>query len=184
MKRSGEKRRVFSPCLPIHAESELGLEKIDRHRLYSVRNDTHATFHSFTMRAALTLLALAAASTVQALPRITRQGRYLVDPTGARFFIKGIAYQPAGNGELLSCSVRRARGLRNVVQSRKKQRPTLLSVAFQRCAGQSKLFCVSLTCEQPSDYVDPLADITTCTRDLPNLQTVRFLARAHRLSAD
>jgi hypothetical protein len=50
------------------------------------------------MKTSLTLLALAAAQAVQALPRITRSGRFLVDPTGARFFIKGVAYQPAGTG--------------------------------------------------------------------------------------
>ncbi|WOO80933.1 1,3-beta-glucanosyltransferase gel4 [Vanrija pseudolonga] len=32
-----------------------------------------------------------------ALPQITRSGKYLYDPSGARFYIKGVAYQPQGN---------------------------------------------------------------------------------------
>ncbi|KAJ9103607.1 hypothetical protein QFC20_004763 [Naganishia adeliensis] len=42
--------------------------------------------------AALSLLA----STALALPPITRKGKYLYDPSGARFYIKGVAYQPQG----------------------------------------------------------------------------------------
>ncbi|EIW66984.1 1,3-beta-glucanosyltransferase [Tremella mesenterica] len=33
---------------------------------------------------------------ISALPQITRQGKYLFDPSGNRFFIKGVAYQPQG----------------------------------------------------------------------------------------
>lgn len=42
---------------------------------------------------ALTLLAL---SGTLALPQITRKGKYLYDPSGTRFYIKGVAYQPQG----------------------------------------------------------------------------------------
>lgn len=42
--------------------------------------------------ASLSLLA----STALALPPITRKGKYLYDPSGARFYIKGVAYQPQG----------------------------------------------------------------------------------------
>ncbi len=33
---------------------------------------------------------------VQAIPKITRTGRYLYDDTGTRFYIKGVAYQEQG----------------------------------------------------------------------------------------
>jgi hypothetical protein len=33
---------------------------------------------------------------VEALPKITRTGRFLFDPSGNRFYIKGVAYQPPG----------------------------------------------------------------------------------------
>lgn len=33
---------------------------------------------------------------VEALPQITRTGRYLFDTSGNRFYIKGVAYQPPG----------------------------------------------------------------------------------------
>lgn len=42
--------------------------------------------------AALSLLA----TTTLALPSITRTGKYLYDPSGSRFYIKGVAYQPQG----------------------------------------------------------------------------------------
>jgi hypothetical protein len=44
---------------------------------------------------ALTCL-FVAASGAAALPKITRQGRFLYDESGSRFYIKGIGYQPAG----------------------------------------------------------------------------------------
>lgn len=42
------------------------------------------------------LTALAFLTTTLALPQITRKGKYLYDPSGTRFYIKGIAYQPQG----------------------------------------------------------------------------------------
>ncbi|GFZ51518.1 1,3-beta-glucanosyltransferase gas1 [Saitozyma sp. JCM 24511] len=39
---------------------------------------------------------LAALHGVQSLPQITRTGKYLYDPSGNRFSIKGVAYQPEG----------------------------------------------------------------------------------------
>ncbi|KAJ1310264.1 hypothetical protein OPQ81_007006 [Rhizoctonia solani] len=46
----------------------------------------------------LTACALAAlANSALALPKITRVGRYLFNPDGSRFYIKGIAYQEQGN---------------------------------------------------------------------------------------
>lgn len=35
-------------------------------------------------------------TSVQALPKISRTGRYLYDDSGTRFYIKGIAYQQQG----------------------------------------------------------------------------------------
>jgi hypothetical protein len=45
---------------------------------------------------ALTLLLSTLTTTTLALPQITRKGKYLYDPSGARFYIKGVAYQPQG----------------------------------------------------------------------------------------
>ncbi|KAF9650722.1 glycoside hydrolase family 72 protein [Thelephora ganbajun] len=44
----------------------------------------------------LLIAAAALATTVRALPQITRKGRYLYNPDGSRFYIKGVAYQPQG----------------------------------------------------------------------------------------
>ncbi|CAA7259990.1 unnamed protein product [Cyclocybe aegerita] len=46
--------------------------------------------------ALFTLLTALVATSVQAIPRITRTGRYLYDESGTRFYIKGIAYQEQG----------------------------------------------------------------------------------------
>ena len=46
--------------------------------------------------ALLTVLSAFLACTVQALPKISRVGRYLYDESGNRFYIKGIAYQEQG----------------------------------------------------------------------------------------
>ncbi|KAF7325016.1 1,3-beta-glucanosyltransferase [Mycena kentingensis (nom. inval.)] len=53
-------------------------------------------FTTMKLHSALAALAVVAAPTVSALPKITRSGRYLYDPNGTRFFIKGIAYQTQG----------------------------------------------------------------------------------------
>lgn len=36
-------------------------------------------------------------SSVKAISNITRDGRYLYNPDGSRFYIKGVAYQEQGN---------------------------------------------------------------------------------------
>ena len=46
--------------------------------------------------ALLTVLSGLLTCGVQALPKITRTGRYLYDESGTRFYIKGIAYQEQG----------------------------------------------------------------------------------------
>ncbi|KAJ3506093.1 hypothetical protein NLJ89_g7068 [Agrocybe chaxingu] len=51
---------------------------------------------SFGAPALFTLLTAFLATSVQAIPRITRTGRYLYDESGTRFYIKGIAYQEQG----------------------------------------------------------------------------------------
>ncbi|KAB5594397.1 1,3-beta-glucanosyltransferase [Ceratobasidium theobromae] len=45
----------------------------------------------------LAVCALAALNSVFALPKITRVGRYLFQPDGSRFYIKGISYQEQGD---------------------------------------------------------------------------------------
>ncbi|KAJ7787261.1 glycoside hydrolase family 72 protein [Mycena olivaceomarginata] len=78
------------------------------------------------------VLALGAALTtsVAALPKITRTGRYLYSADGTRFFVKGIAYQQ--QGLIIS-------GPDNPLN-------------------------------QPSTFVDQLADNKGCARDLPQLK--------------
>ncbi|KAG8937260.1 1,3-beta-glucanosyltransferase gas1 [Tulasnella sp. 419] len=44
----------------------------------------------------VTAVAAAVAATVSALPKVTRQGRYLYQEDGTRFYIKGISYQEQG----------------------------------------------------------------------------------------
>ncbi|CAD6573513.1 MAG: 1,3-beta-glucanosyltransferase gas1 [Tremellales sp. Tagirdzhanova-0007] len=44
----------------------------------------------------LSLSALSISPLISALPQITRTGKYLYDPSGNRFSIKGVAYQPEG----------------------------------------------------------------------------------------
>jgi hypothetical protein len=46
---------------------------------------------------------LALATSVAAISKVTRTGRYLYTDGGTRFFIKGVAYQPAGVS--LYCSI-------------------------------------------------------------------------------
>ncbi|KAK4683553.1 hypothetical protein P7C73_g6692, partial [Tremellales sp. Uapishka_1] len=48
------------------------------------------------MRLSSLTWALSLLASTRALPQISRTGKYLYDPTGARFFIKGVAYQPEG----------------------------------------------------------------------------------------
>ncbi len=52
----------------------------------------HATFRASALFAAVAILS----STVQAIPKVTRSGRYLYNDDGSRFYIKGIAYQEQG----------------------------------------------------------------------------------------
>ncbi|KAJ7699558.1 glycoside hydrolase family 72 protein [Mycena rosella] len=83
---------------------------------------------NFAFLASSALLGLV--TSVGALPKVTRTGRYLYQDDGTRFYIKGIAYQTQG----LIVS-----GPDNPLN-------------------------------QPSTFVDNLADAAACTRDLPNLQ--------------
>ncbi|KAI0320437.1 carbohydrate-binding module family 43 protein/Glycoside hydrolase family 72 protein [Amylostereum chailletii] len=75
-------------------------------------------------------LAVAAglSSTVNAIGKVTRTGRYLYNADGSRFYVKGVAYQPQG--------------------------VTDANNPFQ----------------EPTDFIDPLADAAGCSRDLPFLQ--------------
>ncbi|KAJ7102325.1 1,3-beta-glucanosyltransferase [Mycena belliarum] len=76
------------------------------------------------------LLALASSTTVHAIAKVSRTGRYLYTDDGTRFYIKGVAYQPPGAVVASSAN------------------------AFN----------------EPSTFIDPLADAAGCARDLPFLQ--------------
>lgn len=56
----------------------------------------------FRAPALLSLLLVFLASGIQAIPKVTRSGKYLYTDAGTRFYIKGIAYQNQGH-RLLSC---------------------------------------------------------------------------------
>lgn len=51
---------------------------------------------SYSRAVALTLGVLGIAAGTQALPKVSRAGRYLYTEDGNRFFIKGVAYQEQG----------------------------------------------------------------------------------------
>lgn len=51
---------------------------------------------SFLRAAAAITVALTLSSGGHAISQITRDGRYLYDASGSRFYIKGIAYQEQG----------------------------------------------------------------------------------------
>lgn len=53
-------------------------------------------FLSLRPAAALAAVATLLVSPVQAIPKVTRTGRYLYQEDGTRFYIKGIAYQEQG----------------------------------------------------------------------------------------
>lgn len=48
------------------------------------------------MRLSIAALSLSLLSLTAALPNITRAGKYLYNPQGERFYLKGVAYQPQG----------------------------------------------------------------------------------------
>jgi hypothetical protein len=50
----------------------------------------------FSRVAAAFAVALTLSSKVHGLPQITRVGRYLYNPNGTRFFVKGLGYQEPG----------------------------------------------------------------------------------------
>lgn len=84
---------------------------------------------------------------VQAIQSVTRAGRYLYTADGNRFYIKGIAYQEQGARLCVS--------------------PTaflLISRLGQVVADPNNPFL------EPSTYIDPLSNGTSCQRDLPYLQ--------------
>jgi 1,3-beta-glucanosyltransferase GAS1 len=60
--------------------------------------------HRATRFAAALVAAATLATGVNAIAKITRQGRYLYDDSGTRFFIKGVAYQPQGQCLYMLCS--------------------------------------------------------------------------------
>lgn len=63
--------------------------------IFSPREHSVAMHVSF--RASVLLAAVAVLSCgVQAIPKVTRSGRYLYNEDGSRFYIKGVAYQEQG----------------------------------------------------------------------------------------
>lgn len=95
----------------------------------------------------LLLLASTLATSVQAISRITRTGRYLYDESGTRFYIKGVAYQEQG---MLSHHA--------VIPF------FLISISGEVVESADNAF------GEPSTFVDPLAIGDACKRDLPYLQ--------------
>ena len=100
---------------------------------------------------ALFAAATAFFGSVHAIQKVSREGRYLYTDDGNRFFIKGIAYQE--QGALLSRSS--LPSLKLIV--------TLYFIGAISTDPNNPFL-------EPSDFVDPLADGTACTRDLPFLQ--------------
>lgn len=88
-------------------------------------------------------------SSVSAIPKVTRGGRYLYSEDGARFYIKGLAYQEQGQNEsfFISSYLWRTHLLIGVVN----EDP---NAPFS----------------EPSTFFDPLAASDACARDLPFLQ--------------
>lgn len=130
-----------------------------------------------------TIASLGLLSVAQALPKITRTGKYLYNPEGNRFFIKVRRGDP-DTGD----STRGPRGSRGVLcqasvqpltsrvwhinlkeNSPRRAMPTLQSehrvtVVRQAIANGSGGF------PEPSSYIDPLSSSQNCTRDLPYLR--------------
>lgn len=94
-------------------------------------------------------LLLAFTSAAQTIKTITRDGRYLYTDAGERFYIKGVAYQPQGT-QLLSWS-------------------TFLKLKFN-FLGPVADTKEANPFQEPTGFVDPLADASGCERDLPFLK--------------
>jgi hypothetical protein len=91
--------------------------------------------------------AAALVSRVQALPNVTRAGKYLYTDSG-RFYIKGIAYQEQGWSERIHI------------------RFTLILCAGAVVADPNNPF------GEPSSFFDPLSNGDACNRDLPFLKNL------------
>jgi len=128
-----------------------------------------------------TIASLGLLGVAQALPKITRTGKYLYNPEGNRFFIK---VRPGFHGD----STRGPRGSRGVPcqasfqaltsrawrtnlkeNSPRRAMPTpqsehRVTVVRQAIADGSGGF------PEPSSYIDPLSSSQNCTRDLPYLR--------------
>lgn len=102
------------------------------------------------MRAGITAALIfsgAVLSGVQAIQTVSRAGKYLYTADGNRFYIKGVAYQEQGaRFPCISYHIASKFSLGQVV------------------ADPNNPFL------EPSTYIDPLSNGTTCQRDLPYLQ--------------
>jgi 1,3-beta-glucanosyltransferase GAS1 len=88
---------------------------------------------------------------VQAISKVTRQGRYLYTADGNRFYIKGVAYQEQGE-----CSHTLRRFNWEITER--------WSISGAVVSGANNPF------GEPSTFTDPLALSDACARDLPYLQ--------------
>jgi Glycolipid anchored surface protein (GAS1). len=95
----------------------------------------------------LAISALVHVSTVDAISKISRSGRYLYSDDGNRFYIKGIAYQEQGTHVCFGTS--------NL-----SLRRTIQSFIGTVVASADNAF------GEPSSFGDPLADGAACERDL------------------
>jgi 1,3-beta-glucanosyltransferase GAS1 len=86
---------------------------------------------------------------------ITRVGRYLYGANGARWYMKGIAYQPQGKSYLHS----------DFIQQHVKLYP-----------GNEATANANAPFAEPTTFIDPLADGASCQRDAPILQAASINA--------
>lgn len=112
------------------------------------------TMRRATRAAAAVAIALLVTG-ARALPTVSRQGRYLYNADGSRFFIKGIAYQPQG---LLW------------------ERSPCVEAANSLPAGSVNPNDPNNPFLEPDTFIDPLADAAGCARDLPILQQLQINA--------
>lgn len=97
--------------------------------------------------AAFLAATLAFTSGAQALTKVHRDGRYLYNEDGSRFYIKGVAYQPQGRSYSRYVNVAL----------------TCLCVGEVTATDDNPFL-------EPSSFIDPLADGAGCQRDAPFLQ--------------
>ena len=99
------------------------------------------------------LLSALLATSVQAISKVSRAGRYLYSDDGSRFYIKGVAYQEQGMFYAFSPPL-----------------PLLGTFQLTRIFSGAVVADENSPFSEPSTFIDPLANSTACARDLPFLQ--------------